>query len=343
MDSTTKRGRTYNQTHAPRKYAKGRRRVSVYISWSYPGEANRDPTGLDNRFSTMTEVRRALWPVYEAPQWADPLRFQQGIAGSLELFFWAWVRFQQLVEEVTGHPVPVFQRVDQAGFPLPLDERVLGDADTLLVFGLDHDVTGQQATAEETQAVRDFLAREGTCLLVGPHHDVGASPDMKERATEYAHHGDPLVPRQQRFGGFTRSLMKGLGIPVENRYGLRPAVVGDTQRSAPLTIARDLDERGWLTGVRNFNFHMHLPHYAVTTEDDRSIRVLARQPIDLSRPHPFTSAGNKEFNALVWMPPGGGRAGDVLVADSTIFSTLFGGDESLDRFWKNVATAGSVA
>ena len=28
---------------------------------------------------------------------------------------------------------------------------------------------------------------------------------------EYAHHGDPLVPRQQRFGLYTRSLMKGLG------------------------------------------------------------------------------------------------------------------------------------
>jgi hypothetical protein len=28
-----------------------------------------------------------------------------------------------------------------------------------------------------------------------------------------------------------------------------------------------------------------------------------------------------------------------LLADSTIFSTLFGGDESLERFWKNLAAA----
>ena len=48
---------------------------------------------------------------------------------------------------------------------------------------------------------------------------------------EYAHHGDPLVPRQQRFGKYTRSLMKGLGVPVENRYGLRPATVAGNQRS----------------------------------------------------------------------------------------------------------------
>jgi hypothetical protein len=38
------------------------------------------------------------------------------------------------------------------------------------------------------------------------------------------------------------------------------------------------------------------------------------------------------------MPPNGKRAGDILLADSTIFTTLFGGDESLERFWKNLAT-----
>ena len=37
------KARTYNQTHVPRKYTPGRRRVSIYVTWSYPGEANRDP------------------------------------------------------------------------------------------------------------------------------------------------------------------------------------------------------------------------------------------------------------------------------------------------------------
>jgi hypothetical protein len=333
-----KTARTYNQDHVARRYAKGHRRVSVYIAWSYPGEANRDVTELDNRFSTMTEVRRVLWPSYEAPEWSDPLRFQQGIAGSLELFFWAWVRFQRVVTEVTGHVVPMFQRVDQAGFRLPLDERVLGDVDTLFVFGLDHMVTGQGAAAQEIDAVRQFLMREGTCLVIGPHHDVGATEDMKQRDMEYAHHGDALVPRQQRFGGYTRSLMNGLGIPIENRHGLRPAVVQGTDRIAPLRIARDLDPRGWLAGVETFNFHMHLPHYAVT-DDSKAIHVLARQSIDLARPHPFTEAGNREFNACLWMPPSGDRGGDVLVVDSTVFSTLFGVDQSLERFWRNIATA----
>jgi len=144
------------------------------------------------------------------------------------------------------------------------------------------------------------------------------------------------VPRQQRFGVYTRALMKGLGIDVENRYGLRPATVKGTNEIAPLRIMSDLDSRGFLTGVTTFTFHMHLPHYALTSADAK-ISVLATQPIDLSRPHPFTEAGNREFNTLVWLSPNGTRAGDVLVADSTIFSTLFGGTESLERFWKNLA------
>ncbi len=334
----TTRPRTYNQAHIPRKYTPGRRRVSMYVAWSYPAEANRDVAIMDNRFSTMTEVRRVAWPDYESPPYGDAATFSQGIAGSLELFFRAWELFQERVGEVTGHPVAVFQRVDHAGYQLPLDDRVLGDTDTLLLFGLDHMVTNQEAAPEEIEALRQFLAREGTCLVLGPHHEVGVSHDLEERAMEYAHHGDPLVPRQQRFGKYTRSVMQALGIPVENRYGLRPAVMPGTKTIAPLSINRDLDTRNWLDGVESFNFHMHLPHYAVTA-DDNQVSVLATQPIDLSRPHPFTEAGNREFNACVWIRQSGKRAVDILMVDSTVFSTLFGVDRSLERFWRNIATA----
>ena len=92
-----------------------------------------------------------------------------------------------------------------------------------------------------------------------------------------------------------------------------------------------------LNGVTTFNFHLHLPHYALTTEDTKSIHVLSTQPIDMTRPHPFTAAGNREFNSLIWMPPDGNRGGDILLADSTVFTTLFGGADSLERFWSNVA------
>ena len=73
------------------------------------------------------------------------------------------LRFQSLVGEVTEHPVAVYQRIDQAGQRLPLDERILADTDTLMVFGLDHMVTEQEASPEEIEAVRQFLTREGTC------------------------------------------------------------------------------------------------------------------------------------------------------------------------------------
>jgi len=329
--------RTYNQVNAPRPYKAGQRRFSVYWTWSYPWESNRDVTELDNRFSTMTEVRRVAWPTYETPEYSEKM-FLQAIAGTLELFHLSIVRFQQVVGEATGQPVIDYQRIDQAGQKLPIDERILADTDTLMVFGLDHLVTEQEAAPEEIEAIRKWLTRQGTTLVLSPHHDVGSSNDVTQRQMEYRHHRDALVPRQQRFGRYTRSLMKALGVPVENRWGLRPATVEGTRNQiAPLTTFRDLDPRGFLEGVKTFNFHPHLPHYALTTDDTKSIRLLARQPVDLSRPHPFTEAGEREFNMFLWMPPSSGRAGDILLADSTIFTTLFGGDESLERFWKNLA------
>ncbi|MFL5502165.1 MAG: hypothetical protein ACJ79Q_13120 [Gemmatimonadaceae bacterium] len=332
--------RTYNQIQVPRRYTPGGRRISIYWTWNYPWESNRDITEMDNRFSTMTEVRRVLWPDYETIEYSEKM-FLQGVAGTLELFHLSTLRFQALAGEVTKHPVAVYQRIDQAGQKLPIDDRILADTDTLMVFGLDHMVTEQEASPEEIDAIRRWLTREGTCLILGPHHDVGVSENLDERAMEYAHHGDPLVPRQQRFGKYTRSLMNGLGVPVENRYGLRPAVVkGTSDQIAPLTTIRDLDTAGWLNGVSTFNFHPHLPHYAITTDDASSIKLLATQPIDMSRPHPFTEAGNREFNIFIWMPPNTDtRAGDILLADSTIFTTLFGGVGSLENFWRNIATA----
>ena len=328
--------RTYNQSHVARKFTPGKRRLSIYWTWSYPWEANRDVAEMDNRFSTMTEVRRVAWPAYETPEWSAK-NFHQGIAGTLELFHRSTLSFQKLAGEATGHPVAVFQRVDQAGYKLLIDERILADTDTLMVFGLDHLPAEQEAAPEEIAAIREWLKRDTTCLLLAPHHDVGLTSDMKQRQMEYAHHGDPLVPRQQRFSQYTRSLMKALGVPVLNQYGLRPAVVKGTGKIAPLTISKDLDKLGLLNDVSTFNFHLHLPHYALTTEDTSSVHVLARQPIDLDRPHPFTEAGNTEFNSFIWMPPKDERAGHILLADSTIFTTLFGGTDSLENFWKNLA------
>lgn len=175
--------------------------------------------------------------------------------------------------------------------------------------------------------------------MIGPHHDVGFSDDQKQQQIEYQHHGDALVPRQQRFSQYTRSLMQALDIPVINQWGLRPALIKGTKDIAPLTAFHDLDKLGLLKNVPTLNFHPHLPHYALTNDDGQTVQLLARQPIDPDRPHPFTAAGNTEFNCLLWLPPDNGRAGDIVMVDSTNFTTLFGGTESLKNFWKNIATA----
>ncbi|MGA8475898.1 MAG: hypothetical protein WB681_12630 [Candidatus Cybelea sp.] len=334
--STLPKARTYNQSHVERKYTAGKRRLSIYWTWSYPWEAQRDPAAMENRFSTMTAVRNVLWPEYEIPDYSAE-QFLQGIAGTLELFHRSTLSFQRVAEEATGHPVAIFQRIDQAGYKLPVDERILADTDTIMVFGLDHLLAEQEAAPEEIAAIKEWLKREGTCLLLAPHHDVGFTGDYAQRQVEFLHHGDTLVPRQQRFSQYTRSLMKALDVPVHNVWGLRPAVVKKTNEIAPLTSFRDLDTKNLLDKVPTFNFHQHLPHYELTTGDLKSIRLLARQLIDPDRPHPFTAAGNKEFNCLLWMPPYGQRAGDIVLVDSTNFTTLFGGTDSLENFWRNIA------
>jgi hypothetical protein len=86
--------------------------------------------------------------------------------------------------------------------------------------------------------------------------------------------------------------MNGFAVPVMHQCGLWPAPVKGTKNPiSPLTITTDLDKRGVRKGVTMFHFHMHLPHDALTTDDATSMHVLARQLIDLSRPHPFHGGG----------------------------------------------------
>src|SRR5262249_28274602 len=151
----------------------------------------------------------------EVPAYSEA-NFLQGVDGTLELFHLSLVDFQKAAGEAAGYPVAVYQRVDQAGQRLPVDERILADTDTLMVFGLDHLEGNEEATAEELDAIRSWLKREGTCLVLGPHHDVGATDDFAVREVEYRHHGDRLVPSQQRFSGYARSLLKGLDLPLNN-------------------------------------------------------------------------------------------------------------------------------
>src|SRR5262245_29129574 len=77
-----------------------------------------------------------------------------------------------------------------------------------------------------------------------------------------------------------------------------------------------------------------------TSAKGKSIQVLANQPIEISQLTSVHRRGNLGGN----MFPGGCPPNTtkltswaVLLADSTIFSTLFGRDESLE-FWKTLPT-----
>jgi hypothetical protein len=328
------------ETNGKRKYDPGKRRITMYISWSYPAEAHAD-LGGDNRYSALAEARRIFYPAME--QFSDPKKFDQGIPGTMDMFTSDFKPAQQLMQEATQQPVPILERVDRTGQLTPLDERTISDVDTLIVLGGDHLCTSVRPNVAEAEALRHFLSREGTRLVICPHHDVGASPDWATREKEHKHHGDAVVVGQDRWSSFARALFEILDIPVENRYGLSPAKIKGTTEPVPMSIMADLDAPGLLRGVTNFNAHMHLPHLALT-RDDKSVRLLATQPINPDAPpHPFTEAGNQEFNALLWFPPNGKRAGDVLVTDVTHFMTMFGGAESQKRFWQNLAHWGEQA
>src|SRR5436190_22115723 len=89
--------RTYNQNHLPRKYTKGKRRLSIYWRWSYPSETQRGVDTMDNRFSTMSAVRKVLWPNYETPE-RSAAKFLQGIASTLHPSHRATLTCQTAVE-----------------------------------------------------------------------------------------------------------------------------------------------------------------------------------------------------------------------------------------------------
>jgi hypothetical protein len=316
------------------------RKVAVYYAWSRPDETGAPLAVIENRFPALFESRRMLYPRFE--ELSDPGRFDQSIAGFLDHIMKK--NFAAFVEEasgLTGQPVLELERVRDDGRRVPLDDDLVNGVDTLIVISFDSLRTGQQAGESEVRAVQTFLARPGSLLFVSPHHDVGdadelSGPDrLRFQEANFFHHGDRTIPPQQGFGGFGRSLLAGLGTPVENRFGLRPAAEPDGS-PAPIEIETGRDRLKLLDGVKTFNLHPHLPHFERLGDAREKMDVLVRQPIDLTAPpHPFTKAGRSKFDALLQSRPGI-FAGDLLVGDATLWSSMAGGVDSLRRFWTNI-------
>jgi len=318
------------------------RRVLLYFAWSRPDETGAPLTMIEDRFAAIFELRRLFYPKFEPL--ADSAHVDQGIAGFLDHVQKPnFAAFAEQAAVQTGHPVTRIERVGDDGTRTLLDEALIADVDTIVIISFDSLRTGQSATSAEIAAMRGFLGETGHLVFVCPHHDIGEASGVSgqsriERQTaEYLHHGDHGIPPRQGFGAFARTLLAGLGVPIENRFGLRPAVEPDGS-PAPIEVEPELDALRLLEGVRTFNFHPHLPQLERVGESALRMDVLARQRIDLSAPpHPFTQDGRTHFDALL-QSRSGVFAGRLLVCDTTLFSSTAGGVDSLRRLWSNVVS-----
>lgn len=116
------------------------------------------------------------------------------------------------------------------------------------------------------------------------------------------------------------------------------AVIGSTEESAidPIEDVLALREEFREKGLE-FTVHADAAwggYHASVVRDD----ILAKQPINpVASKHPFVEAGNRYFNALLWVIPNGNRAANMFICDATLWSAAFGGLESLEVFWQNLA------
>jgi hypothetical protein len=314
------------------------RQILLYFAWSRPAETGAPLAVIDDRFPAIFELRRLFYPQFE--RLSDRDKADQGIAGFLDLVqkpnFQA---FAEQTEALTGRKVIQIERLNDAGTMTPLDVALDG-VDSVVIISFDSLRTAQTASAAEVEAVRHFLDNPDHLIFVCPHHDIGETGGMVEerrferQLAEYRHHGDHAIPPRQGFGGFARTLLAGLGVPVENRFGLRPAAAADGT-PAPVEIDRALDGLGLLRDVDAFHLHPHLPQLERMGPSIERMEVLARQTIDpTAPPHPFTQGGRSSFDALLQSRPDT-FAGKLLVCDTTMFSSTAGGVENLRRFWAN--------
>jgi hypothetical protein len=315
------------------------RKVVVYYAWSRPAEIGAPLGVIENRFPTLFESRRMGFPAYE--ELTDPSRFDQSVAGFLDhIMKRNFTAFVELAGTLTGQSVIEIERVTDNGALTKLDGDFLDGVDTLIIISFDTLRSGQTASATEVQAMREFLTQPDHLAFVCPHHDIGDLPEMprndrlRRLIADFRHHGDKTIPPQQQFGGFARSLLAGLGVPVENRFGLRPAAESDGSPS-PIEKETKVDRLHLLRGVDTFNLHWHLPQLERLGEALVKLDVLARQKIDLTAPpHPFTR-DRTTFDALLQSRPEI-FAATLLVGDATLWSSTAGGVDNLRRLWTNV-------
>jgi hypothetical protein len=317
--------------------------ILMYFPWSRPLEEAAPLGGLNNRFGALFELRRLQWPKFE--DFADAERFNQGIAGFFDnVLLQNYFLFREDMRVRSGNVVRIVERCTSDGKVTLLDGEVLDGIDILIIVSFDSQRTEQRPSGSELKALRNFVNDPSRTLFVCPHHDIGSAdgvPDnevMAAQEAEFHHHGDRGIPGQQRLGGFAKSLLRDLGIPVSNQFGLRPAKLPDGS-AAPIKVSNQADRFNLLQGVRTFHLHPHLPHLQMLGDSPQKLDVLAEQSIDpAAPPHPFFKERNT-FDALLQSKPNvfGGR---LLICDATIWTSTNGGLGGLRQFWVNITRLG---
>jgi hypothetical protein len=315
------------------------RRVAMYFAWDRPREVSAPIGLLEDRFPALFEIRRLYYPELETL--ADPKRYDQLIDGFIDNIFLNQYRmFVLQTASLCGDPVQMIQRETVDGRVL-LSRDLLATIDTLIVVSFDSHVTKVRPEPSELAAITEFLTHPNHTVFVCPHHSIGdmdgilVEAQQGRKIAEFRHHGDRAIPPRQLLGGFGVHLLMGLGFPIQNRFGLKPAHNGNGE-PAPINLCGG-DRFRLFEGVTTLNLHPHLPHFERLGGEMSELEVLVRQTIDpTAPPHPAFSGNHTEFDSVL-QARSATISGCLLVGDTTLWSSTFGGLESLQRFWKNVA------
>ena len=326
------------------------RQILIYFAWSRAGEIDAPITVIDDRFPAIFELRRLFYPNYE--NLADPNQVDPGVAGFLDHVQKPnFSAFAEQAQAQTGRAVIQAERGADDGAITRLDDALIAKADTIVVISFDSLRTRQVADKAEIDAVKRFLSRPDHLIFVCPHHDIGETSDFSaderraRQIAEHLHHGDKGSPPRQGSSttmagdGFARTLLAGLGAPIENRFGLRPAGESPTGRRLLIEAERSLDDLGLLNGVETFNLHPHLPQFERLGESLSKMDVLVRQRSGPIRPASSLHPGRPRstFDTPCFNPSRKPSPAGSWSATTTIFSSTAGGLESLRRFWANIA------
>jgi len=108
------------------------RRTVVYYSWDATREIDAPLEVIENRFPTLFELRRILYPRYESL--SDPMSYPQGIAGFLNHVLRE--NFLAFVEQAraAGGSVEEIERVRGDGGSTALTPALFESATTLLII-----------------------------------------------------------------------------------------------------------------------------------------------------------------------------------------------------------------